>query len=51
MKSNIFLQDNEKAEKMVKISKISWSSKSIHLIIRFFSVADRAKSGKKNVKQ
>ena len=44
--SNIFYQDNEGAEKMAKNGRISCSSKSRHINIKFFWITDRVKQGK-----
>ena len=50
MKSNMFWQDNETAEKMAKNVKMACSSKSTHIRIKVFWVADKAKQGNLSVK-
>jgi hypothetical protein len=48
--SNVVWQDNEGAEKMAKNGKLSCSSKSRHINIKFFWIADRVKQGKMTIK-
>ena len=49
-KSNMLWEDNDAEEKMAKNRKFSCSSKSRHIIIKFFWVVDREKQGKISVK-
>ena len=48
--SNIVWQDNEEAEKMAKNGVMSCSSKSRHISIKNFWIADRVKQGHIQVK-
>ena len=50
MKSNILWQDNEAGEKMVKIRKMSCSSKYMRIGIKFFWVEGSGKQGNTSVK-
>ena len=51
LKDNYFLQDNEGAEKMARNGRISCSSNSRHIKIKFFWITDRVKQGKIKVRR
>ena len=50
LRENVFFQDNEGAEKMAKNGKLSCSSRSRHINIKFFWITDRVKKGRIQVK-
>ena len=50
LKSNVFYQDNEGAEKMANNGQLSCGSKSRHINIKFFWITDRVKQGNITIK-
>ena len=50
LKSNVLWKDNEGAERMAKNGKLSCSSKSRHIAIKYFWITDRVKQGNLDVR-